>query len=119
MRITGDRKHRRIQTGILDGNEGIDFVRCRICGKALRVISGSHLSIHGIDRETYMEEYRLSPDKLCAKEFRHLHSRRRDYHPYGKHTWIAAIRKLYKCEGNVRAGYLQDNHAHLYNQGPS
>ena len=60
------------------------------------VISGSHLSIHGIDRDTYMEEYRLSPDKLCAKEFRRLHSLRRDYYPYGKRDWMAAIRKLYK-----------------------
>jgi hypothetical protein len=53
-------------------HEGIDFVRCRICGDHRRVISGRHLSKHGIDRETYMAEYRLSPDELCAKEFRSL-----------------------------------------------
>jgi hypothetical protein len=48
-------------SGIDDG-EGIDFVRCRICGDHRRVISGRHLSKHGTDREEYMEEYGLSPD---------------------------------------------------------
>ncbi len=63
-----------------DGAEGTDFVRCRICGKHLRVISGRHLSTHGTNRETYIKEYRLSPDKLCSKSFRINHSSRRDYH---------------------------------------
>jgi hypothetical protein len=40
---------------ILGGVEGIDFVRCRICGDHRRVISGRHLSKHDTDRETYME----------------------------------------------------------------
>jgi hypothetical protein len=110
-------KHRSFRAQWFHGREGIAFVRCRICGKHLRVISGSHLRIHGTDRETYMEEYQLSRDELCAKEFRRLHSRRRDYHPYGKRNWIAAIKKLYKRKGNVRAGYLQDNQPHLYSQG--
>jgi hypothetical protein len=61
-----------------DKADGVDFVSCRICGKHLRVISGRPLSIHGTDRETHMQEYRLSPDALCAMEFRKLHSRRRD-----------------------------------------
>src|SRR5688572_27738878 len=90
-------KHRHSK---FDSGDGIDFVRCRICGKHLRVISGAHLRIHGIDRETYMEEYRLSPDEISAKEFRKLHSRRRDYYPYSKRHWVTAIRKLYKTEGN-------------------
>jgi hypothetical protein len=34
---------------IIDGDEGIDFVRCRICGDYLRVISGRHLSKHDTD----------------------------------------------------------------------
>jgi len=101
----------------LDGAEGIDFVRCRICGKHLRVISSRHLSTHDTDRDTYMEEYRLTPDQLCAKDFRKLHSSRRDYHPYGKRDWITAIKKIHKQHGQVFAGYLQDNLPHLYNQG--
>ena len=52
---------------MFDTGDAIDVVRCRICGKDLRLISGRHLSIHGIDRETYMEEYGLSPDRLCPK----------------------------------------------------
>ena len=28
----------------ISGGDGTDFVRCRICGKHLRVISGRHLS---------------------------------------------------------------------------
>ena len=55
---------------ILGGDEGIDFVRCRICGDHRRVISGRHLSKHDTDRETYMEEYDLTPDELIAKAFR-------------------------------------------------
>src|SRR4030095_316258 len=51
----------------IDGDEGIDFVRCRICGDHRRVISGRHLSKHDTDRETYMREYDLSPDELIAK----------------------------------------------------
>jgi hypothetical protein len=104
--------HRRARR--LVGGEGTDFVRCRICGKHLRVISGRHLSTHGSDRETYMDEYGLSPDKLCAKEFRRLHSSRRDYYPHGNRHWIAAIKKIHKQHGQVFAGYLQDNLPHLY-----
>ena len=58
----------------LSGTEGVDFVRCRICGDHRRVISARHLSKHEIDRETYMAEYRLSPDQLIAKEVRRLQS---------------------------------------------
>jgi hypothetical protein len=64
--------------------EGNDFVRCRICGDYRRVISGRHLSKHDTDRETYMQEYRLSPDELCAKDFRRIQSSRRGYYPHGK-----------------------------------
>jgi hypothetical protein len=83
----------------LGGTEGVDFVRCRICGDHRRVISGRHLSKHGIDRETYMEECALSPDELIAKDVRRLQSSRRDYRPYGKRDWIQAIRELHKVEG--------------------
>ena len=58
---------------ILGGDEGIDFVRCRICSDHRRVISGRHLSKHDTDRETYMEEYNLTPDELIAKDFRMIH----------------------------------------------
>ena len=100
-------QHSKQRTSKFESGDGIDFIRCRICSKHLRVLSGSHLRIHGIDRET-MEEYQLSPDKMCSKEFRRLHSRRCDYYPYSKRNWVTAIRKLYKTEANVRAGYLQD-----------
>jgi ROS/MUCR transcriptional regulator protein len=56
--------------------DGVDFVRCRTCGKHLRVISGRHLSKHGIEREAYMNEYRLSSDELIAKDFRRIQSSR-------------------------------------------
>ena len=87
----------------LDGTEGIDFVRCLICGKHLRVISRRHLSTHEIYRDTYMEEYRLTPDQLCAKDFRRLHSSRQDYYPHGKRDWIAAIKMIHKQHGQVFA----------------
>src|SRR5262245_1012562 len=69
---------------ILGGDEGIDFVRCRICGDHRRVISGRHLSKHDTDRETYMEEYDLTPDELIAKNFRAIQSSRRGFYPHGK-----------------------------------
>ena len=86
------KEKRRAQT--FNGNEGIDFVRCRICGDYRRVISARHLSKHGIERETYMEEYHLSPDELIAKAFRRIQSSRKEYRPYRKNDWIAAIKKL-------------------------
>jgi hypothetical protein len=100
-----------------DGDDGFAFVRCRICGDHRRVISRRHLSKHDTDRQTYMEEFDLSPDELTAKDFRIIQSSRRGYYPNGKSEWIAAIRKLYEKDGNVFAGYLQDKYAHLYEQG--
>jgi hypothetical protein len=100
-----------------EGNEGIDFVRCRICGNYRRVISARHLSKHGIERETYMEEYHLSPDKLIAKEFRMIQSSRTGYYPYGKSDWSAAIKIVYRTDGDISAKYLQDNYHHIYVQG--
>ena len=47
-----------------NNDDGIEFVCCRICGDYRRVISGRHLSKHDTDRETYLEEYHLSPDEL-------------------------------------------------------
>ena len=62
------------QTGPLkrsfDGDDSFAFVVCRICGDYRRVINSQHLSKHDTDRETYMEEYDLSPDELIAKDFR-------------------------------------------------
>jgi hypothetical protein len=49
------KKSSRLQRS--NNDEGIDFVRCRICGDHRRVLSGRHLSKHGTDREEYMEEY--------------------------------------------------------------
>jgi len=95
----------------------MDFVRCRICGDHHRVISGKHLSKHDIDRQEYMQEYRLSPDELIAKDFRRIQSSCRGYHPYGKREWIAAIKKIDKKGGSVFAGDLQDKNPYLYNQG--
>ena len=117
MTYLGQRKRGGSQGQWFDSRDGTDFVRCRICDKHLRVISGRHLSTHGTDRETYMEVYRLTPDQLCAKDFRRLHSSRQEYYPYGKRDWIAAIKKTHKQHGQVLAGYLQDNLPHLYNQG--
>src|SRR5262245_15116670 len=81
-----------------DGDEGIDFVRCRICGDRRRVISGRHLSKHDIDRETYMQEYDLSPDELIAKDFRMIQSSHPRYQPYTKKGWIAAMQKVYETD---------------------
>lgn len=109
------RQSRKIRTH--DKAEGVDFVRCAICGKHLRVISGRHLSTHGTDRDTYIEEYRLSPDQLCAKEFRRLHSSRPGYYPHRKRDWIAAIKRIHKRDGQVSSGYIQCKYPHIYNQG--
>jgi hypothetical protein len=81
------------------------------------VLSGRHLSKHGTDREEYMQEYGLSPDELIAKNSRRLHRSRRDYRPYGKIDWIAAIRKVHKRDEQVFAGFLQEKHQQLYHQG--
>src|SRR6476620_8156436 len=101
----------------LDNGDGIEWVCCRICGDHRCVISGRHLSKHDTDRETYMEEYHLTPDELIAKAFRMIQSSRRGYYPNGKTEWIAAMKNVYEKDGKVFAGYLQDNYAHLYEQG--
>jgi hypothetical protein len=80
-------------------SDGVQSVACHICNQHLRVISARHLSKHGIDRETYMEEYRLSPDELVAKDFRVIQSGRHEFVPHGKRDWIAAIKKVYKTRG--------------------
>ena len=87
-----------------DGDDGFAFVVCRICGDHRRVISGRHLSKHDTDRETYMEEYHLTPDELIAKDFRRIQSSRRGYYPNGKSEWIRAVKKLYEKDGKVQAG---------------
>jgi hypothetical protein len=97
--------------------DGVDFVRCRICGDHRRVVSGRHLSKHSTDRERYMAEYRLSPDELIAKDFRIIQSSRPGYQPYGKREWVAAIKRIYKRNNGVSAGLLQKSHPYLYNQG--
>jgi hypothetical protein len=97
--------------------EGVDFVTCRICGKHLRVVSGRHLSTHGTDRETYIEEYGLSPDELCSKSFRVNHSSCPDYCPHTRREWVAAMKTVYKHHGNVYAGFLQKHYRNLYDEG--
>ena len=42
-----------------------------------------HLSKHDTDRQTYMEEYDLSPDKLIAKDFRVIRSSLPGFYPHG------------------------------------
>lgn len=101
----------------ISGGDGFDAVRCRICSKDLRVINGRHLSTHGINRETYMHEYRLSPDKLSSKSFRINHSSRSDYRALNKKEWIAAIKIVYQRHGQVHAGFLQKHYPQLYQQG--
>jgi hypothetical protein len=100
-----------------DNDDGFDFVCCRICGDHRRVISGRHLSKHDTDRETYMEEYHLTPDELIAKDFRVIRSSRPGFYPHGKSDWVTAIKKVYKRNGNVFAKYLQHRSPHLYRQG--
>jgi hypothetical protein len=100
-----------------NSDDGIEFVCCRICGEHRRVINSQHLSKHDTDRETYMEEYHLTPDELIAKDFRRIQSSRRGYYPNGKTEWIAAMKKVYEKDGKVFAGHLQDNYGHLYEQG--
>jgi len=111
-------RQKRSKPGIRRSNriEGVDFVRCRICGDHHRVISGRHLSKHGIDRQEYMDEYHLRSDQLIARDFRMLRSSRPGFYPHGKSDWIAAIRKIYRTDGNVSPKYLQAKHRHIYNQ---
>ena len=52
-----------------------------------------------------MEEYRLSPDELIAKDFRIIQSSRRGYFPHSKSDWIAAIKKVYKRDRHITAKY--------------
>ena len=113
QRIT-QQQRRKIPTLKADG---VDFISCRICGKHLCVISGRHLSTHGIDRETYMQEYRFSPDKLCSKSFRINHSSRSNYCALNKQEWIHAIKIVYQRHGQVYAGFLQRHYPQLYQQG--
>ena len=64
-----------------------------------------------------MDEYRLSPDELIARGFAR----------YKAHA-VATIhmeratgslpKKIYKRDGQIFAGYLQDKYPHLYNPGP-
>jgi len=64
-----------------------------------------------------MDEYGLSPDQLIAKNSRRLHSSRRDYRPYSKRDWVAAIKKIYKRNAQIFPGSLQEKHQQLYHQG--
>src|SRR5262245_53734437 len=105
MGHTGVRKRPRHR--ILGGDVDIDFVCCRICGDHRRVISGRHLSKHDIDRETYMDEYDLSPDELIAKAFCMIQSSHPGYYPHTKKGWIAAMQKVYENDGKIFAKYLQ------------
>ena len=98
-------------------HEGIDFVRCLICGDHRRVISGRHLSKHGIDRETYIAEYALSPDQLCSKSFRINHSSRPDCCAHDRREWITVMKAVYKQHGNVYAGFLRKHYPNLYLEG--
>src|SRR5215831_17433808 len=116
-RFTPMQSHPRSRRRMIDGDEDVDFVRCRICGNHRRVISGRHLSKHNTDRETYMEEYHITSDELIAKDFRVLQSSRRGYSPHSKSEWIAATKTFHEKHGKVFAKYLQRRSPHLYRQG--
>jgi hypothetical protein len=94
--------------------DGVDFVRCRICGARRRVVSGWYLSKHDIDREAYIHEYGLRPDELIGKDFRRIQSSRPGFYPHGKREWITAIKKVYQREGEIFVGRLHHRHRHLY-----
>jgi hypothetical protein len=79
--LMGRRKRWRNQN--FDGDEGIDYVCCRICGDHRRVISGRHLSKHDTDRETYMQENDLSPDELARAAQNYFGSWRNALHAAG------------------------------------
>jgi hypothetical protein len=96
-------------------DDGIEWVCCRICGNHHRVISGRHLSKHDTDRDTYMEEYHLSPDELIAKAFRVT-----KFSPWLSSEWE---KRMDRCrqqgvqrDGKVFAGHLQAKHPHLCDQ---
>ena len=95
----------RWQRGRLTGIEGVDFVACRICGDRRRVISGRHLSKHGTDRASYMNEYKLSPDELVAKAFRIIQSCQPGFKPNTKAEWVDATERnfarLLRLRGNA------------------
>jgi hypothetical protein len=113
----GYTRQRKLSRHQLSGDEGIDFVRCHICGDHRRVIGGRHLSKHDTDRETYMQEYDLSPDELIAKAFRILQSSHPGYYPHNKKGWIVTMQKVYENDGKVFAQYLQHYYPQLYSQG--
>ena len=79
-----------------DSDDGIEVVCSRICGPHRRVISRQHLSKHDTDRETYMEEYHLTPGELIPKDLRRIQSSRCGYYPNGKSEWIAAVKNVYE-----------------------
>jgi hypothetical protein len=56
-----------------------------------------------------MEEYRSHPDELTAKAFRVIQI-------HGKNERIAAVKKVYKRDGKVFAGHLQDKYKHYMNR---
>ena len=76
---------------LVNGRDGIDYVRCRVCGDRRRVISGLHLKKHEITRDEYIEEFELGPDQLVASDFRTLRSGKPTFMPFNRRTWIAAI----------------------------
>jgi hypothetical protein len=117
--LDSDRRfsRRAMALGFAAGRDGIDFVRCRICGERRRIISSRHLSKHDIDRESYLERCGLSPDELIAKDFRQIQSSRRGYHPYNKGEWIRAVKEVYSRKGKVSTKYLQRRHAEIYYEG--
>lgn len=116
MQMVNTRADPRTRARRSDNQDGIDFVRCRICGANRRVIAAKHLSMHGIDRQAYMEEYELSADELVATDFRQNQSSRRDYHAYSRREWIQALRAIYKQHGRLSTRYLQKNHSCMYGQ---
>jgi hypothetical protein len=65
---------------------------------------------------TYMEEHNLSPptDREGLSQDTKFSP---CYYPNGKNEWIAAVKNVYKKDGKVFTGHLQDKYPHLYEQG--
>ena len=60
-----------------------------------------------------MEEYRLTPDELIAKDFRMIQSSRRGHFPQGKSDWIAAIKKVYERD-RISPQNIYERNFHIF-----
>jgi len=108
----------RKKIGLLEGKEGVDFVRCRLCSERRLILTKTgHLFKHRIDRATYMAKYGLTADQLTANVFR-LHSTRcKGYVTYDRSNWEQALRTIYRKTKTLSTRYLQRYHPRIYANG--